>query len=387
MYTNCNAFPDDTPHSPTLEGTAGLATTNTEQVFTLFPKLPPELRLKIWKQALPGPRVVLFCIWDMLQGNRAEVARRCDSTNSLITITHVCQEARGVVLNTYDKLVNVIQPSLDIPRDQEEHPFVYVDYSKDTVYVEDWVGMEQLIGLYLSKAQHVAWQEVELRNYSTLSSWTVFKPACPVLKSLTFVGTWGVARHKLDEEWMLLDILASLDSPKTLPQPTWEETYDEEELVEALDNHGNLALLCAEAKEALEHFQEYAEEHTEWKDVTMKVAVLATKQIGSSPWSLFYWVDHINWIREMGPSNYIGHWHAEPVLLGDGTLVSCKPFLGNLPKNCLCGDCRTQRLLDSSDGFWLAEESEEDPEESVGSPVSGTDSSDAGEHGEDSRDF
>lgn len=37
---------DDNPHSEVLEE------------FTVFPKLPIELRLRIWKFTLPGPRIV-----------------------------------------------------------------------------------------------------------------------------------------------------------------------------------------------------------------------------------------------------------------------------------------------------------------------------------------
>jgi hypothetical protein len=32
--------------------------TSVCETFTLFPKLPIELRLKIWEEALPGPRII-----------------------------------------------------------------------------------------------------------------------------------------------------------------------------------------------------------------------------------------------------------------------------------------------------------------------------------------
>ncbi|KAF8860144.1 hypothetical protein BDZ45DRAFT_741750 [Acephala macrosclerotiorum] len=46
---------------------AGIHTRWTLDEFTLFPKLPIELRLKIWNEALPGPRVVEI-LWSPTHG-------------------------------------------------------------------------------------------------------------------------------------------------------------------------------------------------------------------------------------------------------------------------------------------------------------------------------
>jgi hypothetical protein len=67
--------------------------------FVLFPKLPIELRLQIWKFALPGPRIIdVFYLHP--KGAR--------TTTPIPSLLHVCQESRRevqrvlLVLNNYD---------------------------------------------------------------------------------------------------------------------------------------------------------------------------------------------------------------------------------------------------------------------------------------------
>jgi hypothetical protein len=44
-----------TPSKKTLDETTTSLIPSTDREFTIFAKLPTELRLKIWKHALPGP--------------------------------------------------------------------------------------------------------------------------------------------------------------------------------------------------------------------------------------------------------------------------------------------------------------------------------------------
>lgn len=83
-------------------------TNDGNRVFTLFPKLPIVLRLKIWKQTLPGPRVVRINTWEMLNGESRAVLKRYASLNASINITTVCYESRTVAIETYDRFPNEI---------------------------------------------------------------------------------------------------------------------------------------------------------------------------------------------------------------------------------------------------------------------------------------
>jgi len=69
---------------------------NSDATFTLFPKLPVELRRIIWRHSLPGTRVVaVFC-------DAYDQAPSFRSTTPVPTILHVSSEARMVALRYYE---------------------------------------------------------------------------------------------------------------------------------------------------------------------------------------------------------------------------------------------------------------------------------------------
>ncbi|CZT50555.1 uncharacterized protein RSE6_11563 [Rhynchosporium secalis] len=85
-------------------------------VFTLFPALPPELRLMIWKFALPGPRVIALLTREETttsNPNRNTSWKFYDDFKSPASsnpvLLHVNQESRALVLSnyqlTFDKLL------------------------------------------------------------------------------------------------------------------------------------------------------------------------------------------------------------------------------------------------------------------------------------------
>jgi hypothetical protein len=68
--------------------------------FTLFPKLPPELRRCIWNQALPGPQVIELYHHKMVNGlDRIEVAT--SSQVRLVRLMKVCHEAKETVKSNF----------------------------------------------------------------------------------------------------------------------------------------------------------------------------------------------------------------------------------------------------------------------------------------------
>jgi len=325
-------------------------TNDANCVFTLFPKLPLELRLKIWKHTLPGPRVVPICTWGErpLGGHRV---KRFASLNSSINITSACHEARAVVMETYDQFPNVIWQLSGADRTaREPGAVVYIDYSIDTVYADDRTGANRIITPYLGKVQHLAFA---LTHNRTFRDWAMLKRDCSMLKDLTFIETRTGFGHKHDEEWRLVDVPADSGPAVTPPQLDEHRHYIGEQFAKVLDDHGNLALVGAEAKETLEYFEKQVRDLEEWKDVSLKIAIVAQRKINSVSWMLIYPV----WGLTSYMYKYV-HWHEEPVLLGDGAVTSCRP---DPHPNRRCQHCSSQRGFLSNDAFCLFKsEGEED---------------------------
>jgi len=85
------------------------------QEFTCFPKLPIELRLKIWECHLPGPRIIEIYEEERLYGTKPfdfEVLRNIFSSPKLGAAAHspilgvlrACHESREVLLSKYEKV-------------------------------------------------------------------------------------------------------------------------------------------------------------------------------------------------------------------------------------------------------------------------------------------
>jgi hypothetical protein len=90
--------------------------------FTLFPKLPTELRLKIWKYALPGPRAIrVQRNWPTMSGPIRAVAKppAVLQTNS---------ESRQLAMRFYELSFNSAIKGRPIN----------IDYQVDALYMESW---------------------------------------------------------------------------------------------------------------------------------------------------------------------------------------------------------------------------------------------------------
>ena len=342
--------PSSTTSSPNAMTRPTPITNDANRVFTLFPKLPLELRRKIWKHTLPGPRVVPICIWDMRLADSRAVSKHCASLNSSINITSVCHEARALVMETYDRILNVVwQPSY--ATDHESDAFVYVDYNIDKVYVEDQAKANGILENYLVKVQHVAFRGDGVLLSRDFMRWDFVKIVCPRLKSITFVDSWHLCGHEYGQESRLIEVPAGICPALTLPQLTPDGVYDEVH-EKVLEEHGDIAFQCAVTREIMKYFEKHFMDQAEWKNISLKLAIHARRKIGSYQWILTYWV-HGN-IDNMEDD---AHWHEEPVLLGDGALTSCRP----VPHaNHLCDDCGTQRWLQSNDAFWLCKDEREE---------------------------
>lgn len=68
------------------------------RAFTVFPNLPTELRLKVWKSALPDPRLVDIRFW---KEDVVHVEYTSKAGDLAATLLLVCKESRGVFPRNY----------------------------------------------------------------------------------------------------------------------------------------------------------------------------------------------------------------------------------------------------------------------------------------------
>jgi hypothetical protein len=87
---------DSASNVPTMDSSAD-GSLCVERMFTLFPNLPTELRLKIWVAALPGPRVMAI---DHSSGRwcRFDTSQRKFVPPEPLWMLITCREARNIIL-------------------------------------------------------------------------------------------------------------------------------------------------------------------------------------------------------------------------------------------------------------------------------------------------
>ncbi|TVY12843.1 hypothetical protein LARI1_G009002 [Lachnellula arida] len=95
---------------------SGTLTPTMSSTFTLFPNLPTELQIKIWRRALPGPRIIQF---HYLNGTFSFHGARPP------LVLHICRTSREVALS-------VFEPAFT--RDGQQVP-IYIDLAHDTLYL------------------------------------------------------------------------------------------------------------------------------------------------------------------------------------------------------------------------------------------------------------
>ena len=92
--------------------------------FHVFPKLPPELRLKIWKLALPGPRVIKLWKQRLTGSSIGQSEEFVKAAYIIPRLLHASHEARSVGLLAYNLIYE---------KRQELKPF-YFDVKHDTLF-------------------------------------------------------------------------------------------------------------------------------------------------------------------------------------------------------------------------------------------------------------
>lgn len=114
----------NTMSNSTQQDMLGLHYPSHEQTLTCFGKLPTEIRLKIWNESLPGPRILTATMalrWRP-EGHRRPLFRLISPPP---VVFHVCKESREQALGMY---------SLQLTKPSFPH-FYRIDPEEDTVYV------------------------------------------------------------------------------------------------------------------------------------------------------------------------------------------------------------------------------------------------------------
>lgn len=111
--------------------------------FSLFPKLPPELRQRIWFHALPGTRVLELYRRGM--GDYEPVTMSKAAHLSLLNIFSVCSESRAIVLMHYTPVLLRRMGFREMSRGQT----ILVNHEQDIFYFhyEDWWSWGRYTGI------------------------------------------------------------------------------------------------------------------------------------------------------------------------------------------------------------------------------------------------
>jgi hypothetical protein len=155
--------------------------------------MPTELRLKIWKYALPGERVIQIII-KVITSEHSRHLRglKFSSVTPVPAMLHACPESRLVALEHYE---------LGMATHLSE-PRIYVDYEKDTIYfgeanitepftlaalLRDMPEKELLKIRQLGMSQHL-WNEKPFCNNHVLMDFTSLEK---VILAMERPGAWG----------------------------------------------------------------------------------------------------------------------------------------------------------------------------------------------------
>ena len=216
------------------------STISEERTFSLFHKLPIELRLKIWKDVLPSPRLIHFnsreCIRDHQIGKALS-----NAINEQLKFTVASEEVYGVFRSSYEKL---ILPHEAVPDGNDL--FLVVDYRIETLVISQF--LEADIQPSLKKVRKLAMIVTDYPEEVREKFWD----ACPnlfhnltTLDFLRTVNGIGTYRTEREYEWKLLRMLLEYGDPIELPTSLGDWDVRRNIVIE----FGNLRFMCPEAQQ------------------------------------------------------------------------------------------------------------------------------------------
>ncbi|KAG9236429.1 hypothetical protein BJ875DRAFT_525696 [Amylocarpus encephaloides] len=175
--------------------------------FVFFPMLPPELRLKVWGAALPGPRVVDVAILEYPSKYGTNMyAQEFNTDNPGIQLLHACRESRALFFKHYHPLKILQLPVShgiidDFDREQTDAmelnprtpPPVYIDEMRDTFLFRTRLVSSTENGesvVYLSNLRKIATLEEGAFfniNDQSFFSWNYIQKSCPMLVEFSII--------------------------------------------------------------------------------------------------------------------------------------------------------------------------------------------------------
>ncbi|KAE8450610.1 hypothetical protein EG329_005954 [Mollisiaceae sp. DMI_Dod_QoI] len=252
--------------------------------FTLFGNLPVELRLKIWKHALPEPRVVQLKLQDDI--------RRYPFHPLLVGrppagIQHrTCGELWSVFTEQYHR-VKISQDIINTQANGDSnvdstittyyHYTEWVDGKRDTLLVSAGAFRDRSY-IDLSKIQNLAISE-EYELHSGLpgpSIWTFIGPRCPVLKRFHIVlDNPNNDEGNKDRLLRLVDIDANARywELACTPYPDNHSLRN----ASAFEREPELLDLVQDATEIRNRFQQCLDKSQDWESIDFRVSCLAVE--------------------------------------------------------------------------------------------------------------
>lgn len=193
----------------------------TSDTFTLFPKLPAELRLKIWDEAMPEARIIEV-LWSEHRGFYTDA--------NTPAILHVCSESRSrarrvytaaIVENSKKKVnwgpgVAWYFPHINVngPYKKGTTPFgAWIDYDHDTLYFslgntnmyrEQWCDLANLFFSKLSQNKLARLQYIVVDHWEITEwehNWGQWLSKHPLLRSIALAVNDECMPHH--GEWLL----------------------------------------------------------------------------------------------------------------------------------------------------------------------------------------
>jgi hypothetical protein len=131
------------------------------RTFTLFPKFPPELRLRVWKYALPGPRYIeVQLIYDEdWEESEVESVKSWNYVckDNVPVLFFVCRESRAEVVKRYQPLRPTEVGSEVVYYNASVDVLVF-RYAKEVMLYEYGVWLDYLPSEFVATIKNMAWE-------------------------------------------------------------------------------------------------------------------------------------------------------------------------------------------------------------------------------------
>jgi hypothetical protein len=262
-------------------------TTNPVGQFIFFPKLPIELRLKIWELTFPGPRIIEIYKQELC---RSEYQIEIQANNPPLTLFHVNREAREVASKKY---IPLTESCLSLIRGDTE---VYCCHAKfdpvqDTIYIPWSVDLDDNTQFFLMNGEYWSVDACAKVQYLAIDS-QMWQSGSDLFELMfidfTALKEFTIVVHERDESlyscdeqcverWRMHRTGLTFEEPRwrnpTNAGPQWQHsTIADQEHKRFIEKWYNMVL------DKMEETRKYAEDNDiEWNIPNIEVKILTRK--------------------------------------------------------------------------------------------------------------